>query len=421
MTTIPETSVATSQRLPWPAMAAALVSFAALYFVDVRGRFVGLPILAAVLIATYFTPRRLPSSAAVGWVLRVAIFSFLVFVAGPTRFVHGSIFGGSVLYEPQYTNLFGYLCAAELVLRAWLRRRGGPSRGEMMFLSALVFMAATNTYERRVIRVLAPLYVAFIALSLRLFHPRAKSSDDQKPRRLRGALVPRFAALFIALVVGFVSSTVVNSYGDDITRWYVSLVMRQHRSEKIGLSTTPQLTAMFNPTPTMERVMTARGTLPDPHLRAMAFDTYARGAWRPGLTGATFAHVEPHDLDLDAPGPRLHINRMPDELNLLYVPLHAAGVVADQAPLERDTFGALHVAGDEHVTDEYDVILSGDRDHQGPVAMPLDERQRLASLVLPEGLAPQVREIAKSVAGKLVPRDRPAAVEKYLQANHNTA
>jgi hypothetical protein len=143
-----------SQRLPSPLLGATLVAFAALYASG--GRFVGLWLLAIALIGTFLTSRRLPPSPALAWVLRVVIDTIIVLAAAPTKFVSGSLLGGSVLYEPQYTQLFGYLCAAELVLRAWIRRAGGPSRGEMIVLSSLVLMVATNTYERRWIAIHAP-------------------------------------------------------------------------------------------------------------------------------------------------------------------------------------------------------------------------------------------------------------------------
>ena len=49
-------------------------------------------------------------------------------------------------FEPQYTNLLGYLLAGEMVVRAW--RRADPSRkprGIFLFLSAIIMAAASNT------------------------------------------------------------------------------------------------------------------------------------------------------------------------------------------------------------------------------------------------------------------------------------
>jgi transglutaminase-like putative cysteine protease len=251
-----------------------------------------------------------------------------------------------------------------------------------------------------------------LALSLRTFHARV--GNTRKHGYLR-----RGVAIGVALLIGFVSSSVVNSWGDEITRWYVSAFVKAQHNERIGLSSTPQLTAMFNPAPSPQRVMIIQGALSDPHLRAMAFDDYAHGTWRGGLTGNSFSRMWGQELCGDAVGRRVHVHRLPDELNLLYVPLACAGVsTSDDIPVDRDDFGALHVPDNDHDTIEYDVILASERDHQGPVTRAPSAAQRASALAMPSDMNADVRALAQRLTQNLAPRDRIDAVERYLQTNN---
>ena len=94
-----------------------------------------------IFFAAYLAAARLRWVSNVNWRL---------IVISPQRHFHGL----SIIFEPDYVNLFGYLCAAELVLRAWMRLPGGRaiSRGEAMILTALVLAAASNTYTAAVTR-----------------------------------------------------------------------------------------------------------------------------------------------------------------------------------------------------------------------------------------------------------------------------
>src|SRR3954462_990424 len=113
---------APSDRLPWPFAAAALVAFAAMYLTGKR--FIAMPVLAFVLLASYFTRVRLPSSRILGWTIRITLW-LVIITLSPGRDPTGT----SIVFEQDYVNVFGYLCAAELVQRAWTRSAAGTNRG----------------------------------------------------------------------------------------------------------------------------------------------------------------------------------------------------------------------------------------------------------------------------------------------------
>src|SRR5690349_4148574 len=91
-----------SQRLPIVTVGLCLTAMAALYFTS-KG-YLGLPLFAVALVATYATDRRIPANPMLSWAVRVVVFFSLLFTASPEK--RPDV--GSVAFDPSYTNLLGF-------------------------------------------------------------------------------------------------------------------------------------------------------------------------------------------------------------------------------------------------------------------------------------------------------------------------
>ncbi len=287
--------------------------------------FFGLPVLSLILLASYFTQWRLPDNPVIGWVIRLAVWVLLLLVT-PQRHFHGQ----SILFEQDYTNLFGYFCAAELVQRAWTRGRSGRgiSAGEALILTALVLAAASNTYWRLHIQILGAAYALCMVPCLRSFSARDLATHRATGRRRKSLLSLRTAAAVLAVMTGVGVVFVVSRYEYWITSWAVQLTRnRSPRGGEIGLSSSPRLAALFNPAKSMQRVLLIDGSVTERHLRAMAFDTYEDSSWQPALENRGFNPIDPATLNKTAAkGQRLSFTRLGNTLDLLLVPANSAAV-----------------------------------------------------------------------------------------------
>jgi transglutaminase-like putative cysteine protease len=409
-----------TQRLPWPFVASALVAFAALY---ASGKFfVLMPVLAVLLVATAALPWRLPSSKILGWVVRVAVW-IVVLSISPRRHTTGMSlnFGGSILYEPDYVHLFGYLAAAELVLRAWTFAPRGPSRGDALLLTALVLTAASNTTDRMPIQVLAPAYALLTILCLRAFDrsPGGRATDLlAPPHRSRPPLLAlRAVAAVLAVGLAFSAVFVVTQYEYSITNWAMQFARsRPARQTEVGLSTSPQLTSVFNPQPSMNRVMLVEGPYADRHLRALAFDTYLNGQWLPALAHRQFELMPPPDLHRGTAGARLQFTPLVDTFELILLPLESAEVEFPGS-IARDAQGCL-LARAAPEDPHYAATVLPNSTFQGPLCLAPDDALRQRLLAIPPTLAPAVVSLARDVAGPGDPASRVQNLVRHLRTQH---
>lgn len=398
------------QRLPIATTMLGLTAMAALY-VTSKG-FVGLPIMAVALVATYFTPARIPASPLLAWAVRVVVFFTLLLTANPQK--RPDV--GSVAFDPSYTNLLGYAMAAEFVIRAWMRRRGGPSKGEMVLLSALVLTAATNAGDMRAVtwvRVLAPVYLVFLVTTLRRFRDRP-----------RGFSVGWVAALLFAVSIGMTSSWAVTAFEGQITRWSMQFLSGKGReSSSIGLGRTATLGRMFNPNPSTRRVLKVVGWPGEHHLRVMTFDQYSGGTWGPPIDQRDFGPVTPDQLAPPAfTGRReVHVTRYDNAFGLLCLPLETASlhVASETAELLQDPTGCVKIGGDDAVDPlDYSFTLAG-RQGAGVLSRPITEPERKWDLIVPDEIDPAVQLIADRVATGKTPTEKLARIGLYLQSNHH--
>ncbi|HEX2999925.1 MAG TPA: transglutaminase-like domain-containing protein, partial [Armatimonadota bacterium] len=405
------TTRAVPNRLSWAAVAAALVAMGTLYCNATD--FHGLPLIALALLGTYITDFRLPRHLLLIWPLRVLLFSAVI-VTGSQARARGTYW----LFDPEYTIIFGYLCAAEMVVQAWQMRVADLPRGEVLLLSALIMAVATNTYERRYIQFLVPAYALFLTISFRHFDgARGHASRTAA----RWTVVRRWIAVTVALAMGFATAEMLRSYGENITIYPLSRIFKKVRSTPdIGISPSSRVKMAYNIQPSPMRVLRVEGKWGGGHLRGISFDNYVNETWGPGLIERNFDRIGLEQLRGKAEGWHLRIKRLVDDLNLLYVPLDAAGVIPakeSQTEWDREEDRIIKSSLEDGSPYAYEVIL-GPLEYQGPICAPLSDEQRRRCLLVPEEIDPRVRELANQIAGTADARGRVQAVVEHLQANH---
>ncbi len=427
-------SSASTKGLPLPLIAAALVSFAALYLTAERPP--GLIAAGVILLASRFVKFRLPRDRLLGWIVRLVPMSAILLLTGlPEE-------DASMWYvKPAYTNLIGYLLAVEVIIQAWMRRpptpppdpranalrdpvRAREASGLVLLLTAFIMTAAANTYERAAIQALAPVYALCIILSLRAFTGMSQGRNGagahqalQPPQRTRlpALLALRILAALLALLLGFGSIYFITRYEHRITSWAIDLLRhRRDRSTEIGLSSTPRLQGIFNPDASTTRVLLIQGPIAQRHLRALAFDTYEGREWLPSLASRSFAPMDPSRLEHQPSGHALRFIRLAETLAMLPIPLGAMHIEAP-VPLEMDVHGTLR---ETDLALSYSAVVSNAPVVQGPLAMSPTPEMRQRLLAIPPQVDPAVIELARSVAGDGPPAQRIVRLASHLRSSH---
>jgi transglutaminase-like putative cysteine protease len=405
-------AVKRGEALPWSLIAAGLAAMAALYFS--ADRFVGLPVLGVVMVLSRFTTRRLPRSFIITYGSRAVILAVLLTLINQT-----DVQDVTVWYLKQAdTNLAGYALAADIVLRAWERRGAAGAReglGVVVLMTALLFAAATNTYERLHIQLITPIYAIFLLLSFRCFALMTQPAGSR--HAVRGGLVA-LRAIVVLFTLGFAFGAVyaVTRYEYQVTSWAMQFVRQRHEAQhEIGFAASAHLSTIFNPEPVNARVLLVEGQLPDPHLRVAALDTYAHEQWLPGTQNFSPFSTSAGQL-ADASAHRLRFTRMADTADLLAVPLQTEALTCED-PLEEDESGTLRDtrSGSES---PYAVLASPSPVFQGPLAVSPDAPLRQELLSIPPEIDPRVLELAKRVAGEGKLAIRVMRLQEYLRSHY---
>ena len=393
-----------TQRLPVPAVMLALVCMGALY--STSGGYPGLIALAAALVATYGTEQRLPASPGLAWLIRVVVFGTLLLTENPEQ----QLDAGAALFEPGYTNLFGYACAAELVIRAWVRRTGGPSKGEVILLSTLILAMATNAGDLRAVwwvRTLAPVYLLLLVMTLRRFQDR--------PRRWGVGWV---AALLLAMGLGAGGSWAIMEFDSRITRWSMRLLAGRRPANAVGLSRTATLGRIFNPHPSPRRVLEIEGWPGEHHLRATSFDQYDQGTWQPP---ADQRQLQPLRRLEDLPAHRdATLRQFDSAFGLVCAPLEGVAIepiIDESVDLQQDAGGGIRAVGDNLPSPLVFGVSIGRMGVQGVPALPLSASQRGVYLEVPPDIDPRVGDLAERIGtGDAV--EKVARIQQYLRSTH---
>ena len=235
------------------------------------------------------------------------------------------------------------------MLRAWTNREKGPWLAEIVFLTALIIAAASNTFEHReVFKIIAPIYALFLILILR----RLGRPAMDRPRYKPALMSIRVAAAVAAIAIGFTGIWFIEKYDNPITYWAVRLLnnrVQRSSTTEVGLTMSPDVSAPFNPKPSPERVLRLTGDVSERHLRAMAFDTCNSNYWRPLMQERDFVTPTPEQEQRGTPASddiTLRFDRLNDTFGLTIVPAETKRLEMEGG-FEIDSLGTLRDAGDD--------------------------------------------------------------------------
>jgi hypothetical protein len=397
--------------LPWSIIGAGLAAMAAFYCT--RGKYDGLIIPAIALIVSRFTPWRLPRGRIISWGIRLTILAVVV-----TMFRARSSLDTTVWYlNEDDTKTAGYAFIAELVLRAWERHavdRVRESRGAAVVMTALIFIAATHTFERTAIQIITPIYIAFTLLALRSFAGIGQANEVARTVR-RELVAMRAIILLFALLIALVGTSLVTRYEYQVTSWAVQMLNRKNnKSAEIGFSMDPRLGAVANPEPTTDRILLIDGPQSEQHLRVMAFDTYSQTRWLPSMSDRTYRPAVLAGGATSGTSHPLRFTRLSDTADLLPVPLEATKIDA-AGPLEEDDFATLH---DPQADEIYELRVPSAPDFQGPLCVEPDATQRQRLLAIPAEIDPRVIALAQAMAGLGDKTRQLFRIESALRSQH---
>jgi len=298
-------------RLPWAMTAAVLTAFAGM--VLIKGDWVLLPLFALAVLLAYPLAARLPGPLATLGV-RLVLFTLAVLFAFQVRSNPLDEF-----IDARWTNLFGYLCAAEIVVQAWQRR---PGKAKLIMLACGVLLAASNTYQPHRVQWLAPLFILWLMLCFTWYRPRA----GVHPRRVHLVAGMLFLA---ALGFGYGFNTMVIRYQAAFNAWGVQLMTMSPRG-RMGISLAPVLGRGPGPLGSSERVLSIDGVQFIYYLHGLAFDTYEKGHWYPSLIDRPVKMIPAHPLRAESPDFPVHVTKYARLDNLLFIPLSTNDISTSQ-------------------------------------------------------------------------------------------
>jgi transglutaminase-like putative cysteine protease len=396
-------------RLPLSIAGATFTAFALLYLTSDRRHTLPLvPVLAAMLLVPCLTSWRLPSGVWYGYGMRALLFGAVLFFIGLPRDNPDYWY-----FKSEYTNLAGDLLAAEMVVQSWRWRdwsQPSEAAGVAVLLTALIVAAASNTYRHEIVGYLVPAYAGTLIFALRQF------GMTSKPRRNISLQVMRAIAMLVALSLGYAAVESVYKFEYPLTKFAMRLFNRPNMRTEVGLSDTPYLTTVFNPRQSLERVLVIDGSLPDPHLRSIAFARYDNHGWRPTLRERDFEPMVGNELHPNASGSRCTITTLTDTAGLLLTQINDAGVDAD-VPIGRDQQAVLQ-ARDAESAGQYTLISQPQFGYQGPLCVQPAGAERERLLAIPPDLDGSVLTLAREVAGNGDPLSRVKRLANELRAKN---
>lgn len=399
------------EPLPPLSIAAALVAMVALW--PSSGQIVLLPLGVALALSSRARKRFDGGSSRV----RLARLAFFGIVVARTVIHFRADDGDSV--EMIFAWAVGLACAGEMTIQAWLQKPLGGARGAIIiFLSGMVMMAASNTYDARFIRFLAPLYLFLLALSL---HSFGGSSGGQRARFDSSRM--RHTALVLAMTLGAVVHWGVWRNRFQLEQLGARLLTQAPRPESIGLSTSPKLGETFGEEGGLGRVLRIEGKNVPGHWRAMAFDSYDNGRWTPLADKRPFA---PFTLATKSQSNRrlntFRVERILDDRGLVFAPLGVQNIASPpEGKLEwaGESGGPLRSVDPAPFPYVYEVSAALDEDAPSRMSTHVAAQERLRCLQVPDSVSPRVRELARRIGGEeRDARRKVQMVQSYLMSHH---
>lgn len=390
-----------------PAMGAALIAFTALLVT--YGPWGGpdsivLFVLMGLLVALRLSPRRLPPHSWAHWLLRLALFTPVIF-ANWDKFNDPQ----SWLFDTASVGAFGMLAAAEFVVQAARTLALGQSNGgALCLLSGYVFLAACTTDQVWPIRVASPLYFAFAVLSL----PRFGANRRQKT----GGTTQRVFAVASALALGAVVYALFWAYRIPLMQLGAGTLHDHPPAQQTGLSQQPTLEPTFGMPGSLERVLRVQNDGGQAYLRGIAYDTYAQGRWGPIVDErrlSPFARVSALPAVFSS---SLRVTTLTPVRGVLFVPLGATHLFVNAGEtlvVQQDTRnGGFQL----HMTVPPMYAVGFDASREPPLlraTLAPDERAR--DLVVPADIDPRVSALAQQVTQNMpTPEAKAAAVQQFF-------
>jgi len=397
-------------RPPWPVTLSALI---ALLTMALTRRDAVLPVLAAIsIIFSQLSSARLKPGSLKTWILRLLIYTgaSLVVMANPPPVATTAAVAGQLI------DLVMLLGMAELVVQFWQRALLGGTNAVLILLTGFVFVTASKSFVQRFMPWMTPLYVTALIFALHSIRPRAGKVRQSSMAWMRVLLI------LLALSIGFSSATFIYRYKKKIDRTGFEFVpaIQQAAQKTVGFSSSPVLGEVQSAEKSMTRILRVEGLNQYPRLRGIAFYDYVSGRWDPPAENRGYEALATGELNVKTLGPRLTITRLCEEPQLLFLPLHSAGLqIMQDGSLQRDTRGGSALLFRAPPPLVYSVVLSDTPRYQGPLCIAPDELTMLHCKDVPDTIYPEVWQLAKQIAGgERNPLKKVAAVEDYLQKNN---
>lgn len=388
-----------------------------------------LPMLCSALLIFWSKASRfrLPRHGTATWTLRAALYGLALFYALTITHQIQTAF-----YMNFVARCMGYFFVLEGAIQHWLRRgKNADGSPFIVFLAMILFVLASRTYNPQYIKYFTPPFAVLLVFALRASRPRGKLGSVSGSAQAGGmaALSGQQAwpgqqawigALLCAVTLGGAMALAVATHSAVLSRIIASIMRPRNVEDFTDTNSRPMLGHALNTASSHMRMLKVQGNLAEHHLRGLAFDIYlANGAWGPGvdLQGNRDAAL----LRALPGGERLTVTPLLDSYNVLYVPLHMAGVDAPEYRVQwsRTVNGPVFAIEKNADRAPYQVAIA-DEMHRGPLTDSMNEPLKKLCLDLPDNLDPQVIALAREIGGPLKdPREKMEAVRKYLWKNHN--
>jgi hypothetical protein len=391
-----------------PAAIVGLLALFALY--KMEGSSIAVPIWAALILASAFVPARLPDTIAVVWLVRVLVIGF-AFITNLSRSV--DIVN---VFDTRTMTWFGELCAAELALACWVRSpNSAPTRP--LWLSGLVMLAASSTSDDTFMVIITPAFFFALLVALR---SSVASEWDERPARM--APPWRYGiAVACALLGGGGISALLTAQRSALSAWGMQFFSERVRYESSALSLSPVLTSTFGQRGSMARALRIEGEGDFSHLRGIAFTNYQGGVWGPRNWDRVLDAPITTELEPVKQGPSVRVTRLLNNHGIVFTPLNASGLrFMDGASLYRTVGRGGLIRTAAFAPSQYDIVLAGGADFQGPVCIPPAGEDQTRLLAVPNSVDPRVRKLCAGIIRNIAdPRGRIQAIEQYLVSHHS--
>lgn len=403
-----EIAPAGSHLLPWSALALTLTAFAALHLT--AGNLPLLYLLGMAVLAAHVVRARVPEGPIPLFLGLGLLLAAIVMTPDPGE-------NGALSIGPaRARNLFGEVTAIGMTLQFWIRRPRDPGRALLYLLlfGGLTILTASNTYDERHIRLIAPVFVVFGMLVLRATRPRARRD------RIGAALLG--VSLLSALAVGAVSMRLTEIYRSQIMEWGNRLVSDRPQTDFAGITDQPVLGPMFGMQGTARRVLRVTG-YSGGHLRGAAFPTYQNGRWNPPIGSRSYIGFTP-DQDVVPPrqgrrGAEIQVERLVPENPILYAPLSARQIdIVAEGLTDWDPGDGGPITVRRGAPLEYAFRDLGDGG-QGILARPPSASEQALMKIVPSVVAQSLTPVARRVvAGARTDREKAQRIADYLMDRH---